>query len=131
MKNIFYISVLLFVVHIYAQDNEPIDLEAFSGESSILLTWDIPEKINLKAIRIFRTQNSFSDYTMIYETNNSIERFLDDRVEGKRPYFYNIEIESYNGNVFTSIVDAPPFAKAYIDRNLFPILSIEEKNIIK
>ncbi len=130
MKNIFYISVLLFVVHIYAQDNEPIDLEAFSGKSSILLTWDIPEKINLKAIRIFRTQNSFSDYTMIYETNNSIERFLDDRVEGKRPYFYNIEIESYNGNVFTSIVDAPPFAKAYIDRNLFPILSIEEKNII-
>ena len=115
MKNIFYISVLLFVVHIYAQDNEPIDLEAFSGKSSILLTWDIPEKINLKAIRIFRTQNSFSDYTMIYETNNSIERFLDDRVEGKRPYFYNIEIESYNGNVFTSIVDAPPFAKAYID----------------
>ena len=130
MKNILYISVLLFFVCIHAQDNKPIDLEAFSGNSSILLRWDIPEKINVKEIRLFRTQNSFSDYTLIYETSNSIERFLDDNVEGKRPYFYNIEIESYNGNIFSSIVDAPPFGKAYIDQNLFPILSKEENNIV-
>ena len=131
MKNILYISVLLsFVVCIHAQDTKPVDLEAFSGKSSILLTWGIPEKINLKAIRLFRTQNSFSDYSLIYETSNSIERFLDDKVEGKRPYFYSIEIESYNENIFSSIVDAPPFAKAYIDQNLFPILSKEENNIV-
>jgi hypothetical protein len=130
MKNILYISVLLFFVCIHAQDNKLIYLEAFSGNSSILLRWDIPEKINVKEIRLFRTQNSFSDYTLIYETSNSIERFLDDNVEGKRPYFYNIEIESYNGNIFSSIVDAPPFGKAYIDQNLFPILSKEENNIV-
>ena len=130
MKNILYISVLLFFVCIHAQDNKPIALEAFSGNSSILLRWDIPEKINVKEIRLFRTQNSFSDYTLIYETSSSIERFLDDNVEGKRPYFYNIEIESYNGNIFSSIVDAPPFGKAYIDQNLFPILSKEENNIV-
>ena len=130
MKNILYISVLLFVVCIHAQDTKPIDLEAFSGNSSILLRWDIPEKINVKAVRLFRTQNSFSDYTLIYETSNSIERFLDDKVKGRRPYFYSVEIESYNGNIFSSIVDAPPFAKAYIDQNLFPILSKEENNIV-
>ncbi|MDG2266268.1 MAG: T9SS type A sorting domain-containing protein [Candidatus Marinimicrobia bacterium] len=130
MKNILYISVLLFFVCIHAQDNKPIDLEAFSGNSSILLRWDIPEKINVKEIRLFRTQNSFSDYTLIYKTSSSIERFLDDNVKGKRPYFYNIEIESYNGNIFSSIVDAPPFGKAYIDQNLFPVLSKEENNIV-
>ena len=84
MKNILYISVFLsFVVFINAQDKKPIDLEAYSGNSSILLTWEIPDKINLKAIRLFRTQNSFTNYSLIHETSNSIERFLDEEVEGK------------------------------------------------
>jgi len=131
MKNILYISVFLsFVVFINAQNKKPIDLEAYSGNSSILLTWEIPDKINLKAIRLFRTQNSFTNYSLIHETSNSIERFLDEEVEGKRPYFYSVEIESYSGDIFTSIVDAPPFAKAYIDNNLFPILSIVENKIV-
>ena len=84
----------------------------------------------MKAIRLFRTQNSFTNYSLIHETSNSIERFLDEEVEGKRPYFYSVEIESYSGDIFTSIVDAPPFAKAYIDNNLFPILSIVENKIV-
>ena len=131
MKKILYISLFLsFVIFINAQDKKPIDLEAYSGNSSILLTWEIPDKINLKAIRLFRTQNSFINYSLINETSNSIERFLDEEVEGKRPYFYSIEIESYSGDIFTSIIDAPPFAKAYIDNNLFPILSIVENKIV-
>ena len=68
---------------------------------------------------------------MIYETRNSIERFLDEEVEGKRPYFYNIKIESLSGEIFSSVMDAPPFGKAYIDNNLFPVLSKDEYEIVE
>ena len=80
--------VLSFCVLVNAKDLRPIELEAYSGDSSILLIWEIPEKINIKSIKLFRTQNSFSNYSLIYETNNSNERFLDIEVDGKRPYFY-------------------------------------------
>ena len=76
MKNILYISLFLsFVVFIYAQDKKPIDLEAYSGNSSILLIWEIPEKINLKAIRLFRTQNSSTNYSLIHETSIQLNDF--------------------------------------------------------
>ena len=123
--------VLSFCVLINAKDLRPIELEAYSGDSSILLIWEIPEKINIKSIKLFRTQNSFSNYSLIYETNNSNERFLDIEVDGKRPYFYNIEIESVNGDIFSNVMDAPPFAKAYIDNNLLPLLSLEENKLVK
>ena len=123
--------VLSFCVLVNAKDLRPIELEAYSGDSSILLIWEIPEKINIKSIKLFRTQNSFSNYSLIYETNNSNERFLDIEVDGKRPYFYNIEIESVNGDIFSNVMDAPPFAKAYIDNNLLPLLSLEENKLVK
>ena len=132
MKNILYkLMVLSFCVLVNAKDLRPIELEAYSGDSSILLIWEIPEKINIKSIKLFRTQNSFSNYSLIYETNNSNERFLDIEVDGKRPYFYNIEIESVNGDIFSNVMDAPPFAKAYIDNNLLPLLSLEENKLVK
>ena len=88
MKNILYRSILLsFVIFANAQDQRPIDLEAYSGNSSILLRWEIPENINLKEIRLFRTQNSFTNYSLIHETRNSILRFLDLKVEGKKTIF--------------------------------------------
>ena len=131
MKNILYISVFLsFIVFINAKDIRPIDLEAYSGNFSILLKWEIPDKINLKAIRLYRTQNSFTDYSLIYETSNSIERYLDLEVQGKRPYFYSIQAESISGEIFSSVVDAPPFAKAYIDQNRLPVLSETENKIV-
>ena len=131
MKNILYISVFLsFIVFINAKDIRPIDLEAYSGNFSILLKWEIPDKINLKAIRLYRTQNSFTDYSLIYETSNSIERYLDLEVQGKRPYFYSIQAESISGEIFSSVVDAPPFAKAYIDQNKLPVLSKTENKIV-
>ena len=132
MKNILYRSIFLSLcVFVNAQDSKPINLEAYSGNSSILLTWEIPEEINVKSIRLFRMQNSFTNHSLIYETSNSIERFLDKEVEGKRPYFYNIEIESLSGEIFSSIMDAPPFGKAYIDNNLFPVLSKDEYEIVE
>ena len=131
MKNILYISVFLsFIVFINAKDIRPIDLEAYSGNFSILLKWEIPDKINLKAIRLYRTQNSFTDYSLIYETSNSIERYLDLEVQGKRPYFYSIQAESISGEIFSSVVDAPPFAKAYIDQYRLPVLSDTENKIV-
>ena len=94
------------------------------------MKWEIPDKINLKAIRLYRTQNSFTDYSLIYETSNSIERYLDLEVQGKRPYFYSIQAESISGEIFSSVVDAPPFAKAYIDQNRLPVLSKIENKIV-
>ena len=132
MKNIIYRSIFLSLcVFVNAQDSKPINLEVYSGNSSILLTWEIPAQINVKSIRLFRMQNSFTNHSLIYETRNYIERFLDEEVEGKRPYFYNIEIESLSGEIFSSVMDAPPFGKAYIDNNLFPILSKNEYEIVE
>ena len=132
MKNILYRSIFLSLcVFVNAQDSKPINLEAYSGNSSILLTWEIPEEIKVKSIQLFRMQNSFINHYLIYETRNSIERFLDEEVEGKRPYFYNIKIESLSGEIFSSVMDAPPFGKAYIDNNLFPVLSKDEYEIVE
>ena len=135
MKRIAYLTVLygLFVFapvrseeNIY---NQLIDLEAHSGNGSILIVWELPEKIEVKSVRLYRTQNSFSNAILVFETNTATDRYLDKEVIGTRPYFYSVEIESKVGELFTSVADAPPFAKPVLDYGLLPTLSQSEKMI--
>ena len=135
MKRIAYLTVLygLFVFtpvrseeNIY---NQLIDLEAHSGNGSILIVWELPEKIEVKLVRLYRTQNSFSNAILVFETNTATDRYLDKEVIGTRPYFYSVEIESKVGELFTSVADAPPFAKPVLDYGLLPTLSQSEKMI--
>ena len=133
MKRISYLSVLfgLFVfAPIRSEDNvysQLIDLEAHSGNGSILVVWEIPEKIEVKSVRLSRTQNSFSNAILVFETNTAMDRYLDKEIAGTRPYFYSVEIESTVGELFSSVADAPPFAKPVLDYGLLPILSQAEK----
>ena len=135
MKIITYLSILfgLFVfVHVRAEDivyNQLIDLEAHSGNGSILIVWELPEKIEVKSVRLYRTQNSFSNAILVFETNTATDRYLDKEVIGTRPYFYSVEIESKVRELFTSVADAPPFAKPVLDYGLLPTLSQSEKMI--
>ena len=135
MKRIAYLTVLywLFVfAPVHSEDNvynQLIDLEAHSGNGSILIVWELPEKIEVKSVRLYRTQNSFSKAKLVFETNAATDRYLDKEVVGSRPYFYSIEIESTVGELFSSIADAPPFAKPVLDYDLLPILSQSEKMI--
>ena len=100
MKRIAYLTVLsgLFVfAPVRSEDNvyrQLIDLEAHSGNGSILVVWEVPEKIEVQSVRLYRTQNSFSNAILVFETNTATDRYLDEEVAGTRPYFYNIEIES-------------------------------------
>jgi len=135
MKRIAYLTVLygLFVFtpvrseeNIY---NQLIDLEAHSGNGSILIVWELPEKIDVKSVRLYRTQNSFSNAILVFETNKATDRYLDKEVIGTRPYFYSVEIESKVGELFSSVADAPPFAKSVLDYGLLPTLSQSEKMI--
>ncbi len=135
MKRIAYLTVLygLFVFtpvrseeNIY---NQLIDLEAHSGNGSILIVWELPEKIEVKSVRLYRTQNSFSNAILVFETNTATDRYLDKEVIGTRPYFYSVEIESKVGELFSSVADAPPFAKSVLDYGLLPTLSQSEKMI--
>jgi hypothetical protein len=133
MKRIIYLTVLsgLFVfVPIWSEDNlysQLIDLEAHSGNGSILIVWEVPEKIEVQSVRLYRTQNSFSNSILVFETNTSTNRYLDKEVAGTRPYFYSVEIESTVGELFSSVADAPPFAKPVLDYGLLPTLSQSEK----
>jgi hypothetical protein len=135
MKIIAYLTVLsgLFVfAPVRSEDNvyrQLIDLEAHSGNGSILVVWEVPEKIEVQSVRLYRTQNSFSNAILIFETNTATDRYLDEEVAGTRPYFYSIEIESTVGELFSSVADAPPFAKPVLDYGLRPTLSQSEKII--
>ena len=135
MKRIAYLTVLygLFVFAPVRSEenvyNQLIDLEAHSGNGSILIVWELPEKIEVKSVRLYRTQNSFSNAILVFETNTATDRYLDKEVIGTRPYFYSIEIESKVGELFTSVADAPPFAKPVLDYGLLPTLSQSEKMI--
>jgi len=133
MKRIAYLTVLsgLFVfAPVRSEDNvyrQLIDLEAHSGNESILVVWEVPEKIEVQSVRLYRTQNSFSNAILVFETNTATDRYLDKEVAGTRPYFYSIEIESTVGELFSSVADAPPFAKPVLDYGLRPTLSQSEK----
>ena len=133
MKRIAYLTVLsgLFVfAPVRSEDNvyrQLIDLEAHSGNGSILVVWEVPEKIEVQSVRLYRTQNSFSNAILVFETNTATDRYLDKEVAGTRPYFYSIEIESTVGELFSSVADAPPFAKPVLDYGLRPTLSQSEK----
>ena len=133
MKRISYLTVLsgLFVfAPVRSEDNvyrQLIDLEAHSGNESILVVWEVPEKIEVQSVRLYRTQNSFSNAILVFETNTATDRYLDKEVAGTRPYFYSIEIESTVGELFSSVADAPPFAKPVLDYGLRPTLSQSEK----
>jgi hypothetical protein len=135
MKIIAYLTVLsgLFVfAPVRSEDNvyrQLIDLEAHSGNGSILVVWEVPEKIEVQSVRLYRTQNSFSNAILVFETNTATDRYLDEEVAGTRPYFYSIEIESTVGELFSSVADAPPFAKPVLDYGLRPTLSQSEKII--
>jgi len=135
MKRIAYLTVLsgLFVfAPVRSEDNvyrQLIDLEAHSGNESILVVWEVPEKIEVQSVRLYRTQNSFSNAILVFETNTATDRYLDKEVAGTRPYFYSIEIESTVGELFSSVADAPPFAKPVFDYGLRPTLSQSEKII--
>ena len=135
MKRIAYLTVLsgLFVfAPVRSEDNvyrQLIDLEAHSGNGSILVVWEVPEKIEVQSVRLYRTQNSFSNAILVFETNTATDRYLDKEVAGTRPYFYSIEIESTVGELFSSVADAPPFAKPVFDYGLRPTLSQSEKII--
>jgi hypothetical protein len=89
----------------------------------------VPEKIEVQSVRLYRTQNSFSNAILVFETNTATDRYLDEEVAGTRPYFYSIEIESTVGELFSSVADAPPFAKPVLDYGLRPTLSQSEKII--
>ena len=135
MKRIAYLTVLsgLFVfAPVRSEDNvyrQLIDLEAHTGNGSILVVWEVPEKIEVQSVRLYRTQNSFSNAILVFETNTATDRYLDKEVAGTRPYFYSIEIESTVGELFSSVADAPPFAKPVFDYGLRPTLSQSEKII--
>jgi len=137
MKRIAYLTVLsgLFVfAPVRSEDNvyrQLIDLEAHSGNESILVVWEVPEKIEVQSVKLYRTQNSFSNAILVFETNTATDRYLDKEVIGTRPYFYSVEIESKVGELFTSVADAPPFAKPVLDYGLLPTLSQSEKMIAK
>ncbi len=135
MKRIAYLTVLsgLFVfAPVRSEDNvyrQLIDLEAHSGNESILVVWEVPEKIEVQSVKLYRTQNSFSNAILVFETNTATDRYLDKEVAGTRPYFYSIKIESTVGELFSSVADAPPFAKPVLDYGLRPTLSQSEKII--
>ena len=135
MKRIAYLTVLsgLFVfAPVRSEDNvyrQLIDLEAHSGNGSILVVWEVPEKIEVQSVRLYRTQNSFSNAKLVFETNTATDRYLDKEVAGTRPYFYSIEIESTVRELFSSVTEAPPFAKPVLDYDSLPTLSQSEKMI--
>jgi hypothetical protein len=69
-----------------------IKLNAFSGHSSILLTWDIPEKEIISSVRIFRSFNMMSTYEIIDLEGLINDRYLDVNIFTDDLLFYRVEL---------------------------------------
>lgn len=91
---------------------ESISASAFCGPASILLTWEIPDKVDASLVRILRSDDINGPFQLINETNEKdFDRFLDKYLDEEERYFYIIEVISEKGEHFSTNRTTPVFER--------------------
>ena len=115
-RNRFRITALgiLFPLLLFGADDResaPINLDAHSGPGSILLRWDLPENEIISSIRIFHSNDMMSSYKIIDLDGMITDRYLDRGVLVEDLIFYRVEIETFDGRIFSSSHQTPALAR--------------------
>ena len=100
-----------------------INLEAYGGAESILLIWDLPNEDNIASIQLFRSSDLMSSYEIIDLDETIRDRYLDRNVQAGELLFYRIEIQMFDGTVYSSPFKTPALAR--------PLDMLEKERIIE
>ncbi len=100
-----------------------INLEAYGGAESILLIWDLPNEDNIASIQLFRSSDLMSSYEIIDLDETIRDRYLDRNVQTGELLFYRIEIQMFDGTVYSSPFKTPALAR--------PLDMLEKERIIE
>ncbi len=88
-----------------------LNLEVTSGESSLLLSWTIPDSIHPTEIRVLRSESPEGNFNPVVVLQGKQTRFEDRDVHPENRYFYRIEFENGDGSVIVNNSKAPPFGR--------------------
>ncbi len=105
------------------QERASIKLEAHGGPGSILLTWDLPQHEMIAGIRIFRSNDMMSSYEIIDLDGLITDRYLDRDVLVNDLIFYRVEIETFDGMIYSSSHQTPALARSKDARQIERIMA--------
>ncbi len=88
---------------------EPLELFTYPDDQTILVHWKIPPSIRVESIVISRSEDIFSEPSVIYEYMEEIDRYLDTQVTPGQRYFYFVDIKSVDGLMLSSSREHPTF----------------------
>lgn len=108
-----------------AVDDEPIsiNLEAYGGTESILLIWDLPPENDIASIQLFRSNDIISFFEIINLDEMITDRYLDKNVQAGDLMFYRIEIQMFDGTLYSSPFQTPALAR--------PLDTLEKERIME
>jgi hypothetical protein len=105
------------------KESVSINLEAYGGAESILLIWDLPTEDNIASIQLFRSSDLMSSFEIIDLDETIRDRYLDRNVQAGELLFYRIEIQMFDGTVYSSPLKTPALAR--------PLDILEKERIIE
>lgn len=96
-----------------AVEDEPIsvNLEAYGGIESILLVWDLPPENDITSIQLLRSNDLISFFEIIDFDEMITDRYLDKNVQAGDLMFYRIEIQMFDGTLYSSPFQTPALAR--------------------
>ena len=86
-----------------------IPLNVFSDVNSILVAWSVPDSVIVESISVFRSLHPDRDFYLLDQFESQQTRFLDVIVEPDTHYFYRLEIETADSEIYRSSEATPPF----------------------
>ncbi len=117
-KNFIFILALgilspLLLVSAAEEESVSINLEAYGGAESILLIWDLPPENDISSIQLFRSNDLTSFFEIIDLDEMITDRYLDKNVQAGELLFYRIEVQMFDGTVYSSPFQTPALARLF------------------
>jgi len=86
-----------------------IPLNVFGDVNSILVVWSIPDSVIVESVAVFRSLHPDRDFYLLDQFESQQTRYLDVIVEPDTHYFYRLEVETVDSDIYRSSEATPPF----------------------
>ena len=96
----------------FAEEDQFVQLDAYSGVGSVLLHWSTRDIISEKVINIYKSTDRQKSYELIAEVNPELDRYLDTELKNGQIAFYYVEcVVNENQSIFSDR-NTPPFGQS-------------------
>lgn len=95
----------------FAEEDQSVRLDAYSGVGSVLLHWTTAEINSAEAVHIFKSIDRQYSYELIAEVNPDLDRYLDTKLEDGQIAFYYVELVVDENQSIISDKTTPPFGQ--------------------